>query len=305
MSKPRVGIVGKGALGMLYGHIIGRTLGAGAAIFVMDDARYERHRNDVYEVNGVPEHFTDVRVSDAEPVDMVLVCVKSTGLEECMDLIEPLLGESTCIVPVLNGITSERKLAARFGWDRVVPCVAYAMDAARFGTSLEYSKEGVLCIGPLPNTPMPVVDYAADIFTQCGIEIVREQSILVRQWSKFMANVGINQTCAVYQATYEKVFSDETGEVFRSYIAATREALAVGIAEGVPLTEEHLNQYVNVLKGLDPNSMPSMAQDRVNRNLSEVDEFAGEIIRLAEKHAIYVPTNRYYLNQVQSYESEY
>lgn len=305
MSQIRVGIVGKGALGLLYAHIIGRTLGPDVAFFVMDEERYQRHKNDTYVINGVEESFVDITVDQAEPVDMVLVCVKSTGLMDCMDLVEPLVGPDTCIVPVLNGITSERKLADRFGWEKIVPCVAYAMDAARFGTRLEYSKEGELCIGCMPNTPASIIDKAAELFAQCGIAYTREESILMRQWSKFMANVGINQTCAVYQADYQRVFSDETDEVFRSYIAATREAMAVGVAEGVPLTEENLNQYVAVLRGLDPKSMPSMAQDRVNRNFSEVDEFAGEVIRLAEKHNILVPTNRFYMKRVREYESEY
>lgn len=43
MAIERMAIVGKGAVGLLYGSIAAAHLDAGAVTYVMDDARFERH----------------------------------------------------------------------------------------------------------------------------------------------------------------------------------------------------------------------------------------------------------------------
>ena len=48
-----------------------------------------------------------------------------------------------------------------------------------------------------------------------------------------------------------------------------------------------------------------MGQDRINRKPSEVELFAGTVMRLAEKHGLYVPVNRFLYERVQEIEKEY
>ena len=43
MAIESVAIIGRGAVGMLYGSIAERNLGPGAVEFVMDDERFARH----------------------------------------------------------------------------------------------------------------------------------------------------------------------------------------------------------------------------------------------------------------------
>ena len=76
-------------------------------------------------------------------------------------------------------------------------------------------------------------------------------------------------------------------------------------AEGVELTEADLSQMADLMASIDPAGMPSMAQDRINRKASEVELFSGTIIRLAERHGILVPQNRYLYECVAQIEAEY
>ena len=48
----KVAIIGKGALGLLYGTLISQALGHDSVEYVMDDAHFERHCNDEITVNG-------------------------------------------------------------------------------------------------------------------------------------------------------------------------------------------------------------------------------------------------------------
>lgn len=302
----KLAIIGKGALGLLYGNMAQEHLGPESVFFVMDDERFEKHQGDTFTINGKECSFTDVKASEAEPVDAVMIAVKSTGLQQALDLVEPLLGPDTVIIPVLNGITSEEKTAARYGWERTIACVAYGMDAARFGTSLEFTQPGELVLGCLNDaTPQRSLDKACAVLDAAGIAHTIADDIRHRQWAKFMANTGVNQACAVFGMTYSELFADETSEEFRTYIGAMREVIAVSGPEGVNLTEQDMNDYIAILHTLDPNSQPSMAQDRINKNPSEVDEFSGEIIRLGAKHGIVVPCNQFFNDRMREIEAAY
>ncbi len=84
-----------------------------------------------------------------------------------------------------------------------------------------------------------------------------------------------------------------------------RETLAVARAEGVNLTEADLKQMSDLAASLSPDGMPSMAQDRVNHKPTEVEEFAGTIIRLAEKHGVLVPQNRWLYERIREIEESW
>ena len=303
METISTAIVGKGALGLLYADIITTHDPKHEVFFVMDNARYERHRNEHVVINDVPCTFTTLPLDQAKKADLVLVATKTTGLIDALDIIEPLLKPDTLVVSVLNGITSEEYLAQRFGWDRVVPCVAQGMDAMRFGSTMTYSQLGALHIGRFEQTSAKSYERLRAMFDVLGIPSVEEADIRYRMWAKFLLNVGLNQTCAVYNYTYADVLKE--GEANRVMIAAMREVLALAQAEQVALTEAELNHMVGLISTLDPQATPSMGQDRINHNLSEVDEFAGEVIRRAEKHNLLVPTNRYLYDCMKRIEAQY
>ena len=83
------------------------------------------------------------------------------------------------------------------------------------------------------------------------------------------------------------------------------EAKAVANAEGIMITEGDLIEMISIIANLDPNGMPSMAQDRINRKRTEVALFAGTIIERAERHGLLVPQNRWLLERVHEIESSW
>lgn len=337
----RIAIVGKGALGLLFADAIASTQGNDAVVFVMDEAHIARHAGDVYTINGEEHRFANATPEQAGSVDLVIVATKATGLEAALDEVESLLKANTGerstrdmaagpssgadsrsvsheppdldpstwglvpIISVLNGVRSEEIIAARFGWERVVPCVAQGMDAARYGSNLHFSKRGELHIGRFEQTPEATYAQVRDLLTRAGIPVVEETDIRYRMWAKFVINVGINQCCAVYGVPYAGVLGDHASEAWRTYIAAMRETVAVGQAEGVLLSEHDINEAVRIESTLDQTSTPSMGQDRINRHPSEVDEFAGEVIRRAAKHGIYVPANEWLYRRMREIEAAY
>ncbi len=310
---PRIGIVGKGALGLLYAHQVTRRLGPGAVTFAMDAGRLARHAGEEYTINGEKVAFADATPEEIGTCDLVICSTKATGLAEAIELARPLVGPDTVVISVLNGLRSEELIARRFGWEHVVGCVAQGMDAARFGGTLRYSREGTIFVGTLPQTVEALgEDGARRLFSRCveildeaGIGYTLDADIVRRMWTKFIINVGINQCCAAYGLPYSGILADETTEQFRTYVACMREVVAVAQAEGIDLGEKDINDALAIERTLDPASTPSMGQDRINRVPSEVDEFAGEVMRRAERHGILVPANAWLMRRMREIEAEY
>ena len=296
-------MIGLGALGMLYGKNLTDALGFDNVHFIMNRDRYDRYRDQIYVCNGEECRFNMQPLDESEPADLVIVAVKYPSLDSALDDMTRSVGDDTIIMSVMNGISSEEILAEKFGAKKVIYTVAQGMDAAKFGQELNYSKSGELHIGLGPESRAEDLEAVKEVLAKANLEYVVEDDILYRMWGKFMLNVGVNQTCMVYGTTYCGVINEE--EPHRTFISAMREVIAVANAEGIALSEKELNMYVSLIASLQPDLMPSMAQDRINKKPCEVDAFSGKLIELAERHGLHVPVNRFLNRQAKEIESEY
>lgn len=303
MTINRMTIIGRGAIGLLYGSIAAATLGNDAVEYVMDDARFARHEGEQIRVLGQPCNLPTVRAEDAKPVELLLLAVKATGLDAALDEATALVGPNTRIVSLLNGVTSEQRIAERFGWDNVVLATAQGLDATFLSGELRYSCAGHIHLGAAEGTAAGVVDDIADFFERAGVPHIVEEDIRHRLWAKLMLNVGVNQTTMVFGGTYGSVTTDP--EQVRCFVAAMREVRAVAAAEGVTLAEEELTGMFELCASMAPDGMPSMAQDRVARRPTEVEEFSGTICRLGQKHHVLTPQNAWLHERVRQIEASW
>jgi len=303
MNIHKTAIVGMGALGLLYAEQIQKTLGKDQISFVMDSARYQRHQSERYTINGVPQDFALVDAAEAKPVDLVIVATKASGLASALDVMAGLVAEQTIILSVMNGISSEQILAARFGDRNLVHCVAIGMDAMRDGPSLSYANQGKLQIGILKDEQKPALAALCKFLDQAGLAYSVEADILHALWGKFLLNVGINQACMVYETTFGGALN--TPQIFAVMSAAMHEVITIAEKEGNHLTEQDFAHYISVLQTLKPDSCPSMRQDALARRKSEVELFAGTVLQLAARHQVSAPANAFFYQRIQEMETGY
>lgn len=294
-------IIGMGALGLLFGRQIVLRLGRDALYYVMDEVRLARHQKDVYTINGVPAEF-DLRASSAViPADLVIVATKFGGLREAMDVMRNAVDSHTTIISLLNGISSEEILAEKYDCRQIIDCVAIGMDAVREGSDLVYRHMGRLQIGARDEVQKPRLERLAAFFAKAGIPYELIPDMRRAMWNKFMLNVGINQTCMVYETTYGGALA-EGSEARRSMVQAMQEVIAVARAEKVDLSEADLRRNLATIAGLNPEGYPSMRQDALARRKSEVELFGGTVVRLGEKHGIDTPVNSRYCEWIREME---
>ena len=109
------GVIGLGALGVLYAQLLTKALGKDRVLVLADSGRIRRYQRQALCFNGArcDFHYADA-ASVTEPVDLLLFAVKFGGLESSIETCRHLVGPETTLVSVLNGITSEEVLGCAF-----------------------------------------------------------------------------------------------------------------------------------------------------------------------------------------------
>lgn len=297
-----VGWIGLGAVGTLYAQ---RLLSAGAELSVLvDEARAARYRREGVRCNGQEVPFPYATPKEARPLDLVVFSTKEGGLRAAMETAAGFVGPETLLVCLTNGVTSEGTLSARFGARNVLYSVAQGMDAVKTGCETVYEHPGVIVLGEREPGPVSArVRAVADYLTAHGVKTVTVEDMVRRQWSKWVLNVGVNQAVMVYQGTYGTV--QRPGEARDTMIAAMREAQKLAALEGYPVSDAEVDDWIRLVDGLSPSGSPSMRQDGEAHRRSEVELFAGTVVRLGEKHGVPVPVNARLYEAVRRMEAAY
>lgn len=305
MAIKNISIIGLGALGILYAEHFSQKLHTEDFQIIADEKRIQHYQKEGIYCNEALCQFNYVTPHTARSTsDLIIIATKFDGLAEAIQMIQPLVGEQTIILSVINGIISEEMLAEAFGYHRVLYCVAQGMDAAKKGNHMTYVNKGILCIGAdHPEMSQKALSDVADFFQKTQLPFEVDDHMRHRLWGKFMLNVGVNQTLASLEGTYQDIFFD--GPARETMIGAMKEVIQLANLEGVALNETDLNYWLDVLTKLRPDGKPSMAQDVEAKRKSELPLFAGTVLTLAKKHNLATPYNEALYEKILQKEQAY
>lgn len=300
-----VSIIGLGALGILYGNHLSKRMPDRKLRIIADPNRIQKYRNEKIYCNNVICNFNYVTPEEVcEPADLIIFTVKHQGLQDAIKAVRNQVGEKTILLSALNGITSEEIIAKTYGKDKLIYCVAQGMDAVKERNHLTYDHMGMLVFGDWEeNIISPKVQAVANFFDKMQLPHQVDKNMKQRMWGKFMLNVGVNQTVAVIEGTYGDI--QKEGSAREHMIAAMREVMNLAVLEGIPLGENDLRYWLEVVGTLNPEGKPSMRQDMEAGRYSEVDLFSGTVLQLAKKYGIDTPVNKSLYQRIHERESTY
>lgn len=290
-------LIGLGALGILFGRRM-----PGVQV-IADEARAARYAAEPVICNGETCSFTYCSPAEGQPVDLVLVAVKATGLDAAIRDIARFIGPDTVILSLLNGITSEEKLEAVYP-GHTLWSVAIGMDATRTGRTLRYKSAGKIQFGERNGEVTQRALALARYFEACGIENELCSDILYKQWHKLMVNDGLNQAAAAFDLPYGGLA--QPGPARDKMLEAMQEVIHLANLEGSPLPPDNDVTWLEAaMPTFAPDGMPSMRQDVLAHRPTEVEEFAGTVRRLAQKHGMPTPANDFFYERIRAIEAGY
>ncbi len=285
-----VAVQGAGAMGAYFAGKFYDTPGFSVNLIAQGE-RAGRLAREGLIING---RRYDIPVIDPESAgaqaDLIIVALKHHHLAEAVHDLKNLIGPSTIILSVMNGLESEEYIGSVYGADKILYAVSVAIDAVREENRIEYTKGGTHFFGEaVNNDPSPKVLRVKEAFDKAGIDYKIPEDMLRILWWKFMINVGINQASAVTGAPYG-VFQ-RSADAHALMEALMREAVALAKAVDVDLREDDLQQWFSFLNTLSPEGKTSMLQDIEAGRKTEVEIFAGKAVQMGITHGIPTPVN--------------
>ena len=281
-------------------------LGAGSVGSALMYEMYQRDPKNVYllatgerakrlsngiSVNNVvidPKVYSDP--SQGISIDLLILAAKTYSMDSVIEDMRPLIDAHTIILPIENGITATARLQEAFPDNRVFHGVVLRTDAHRMSHRVYYHTLGEMQIGYADNKIIkPEVQEAYDRLKELGINVKVYEDMLKTKWRKWMLNTGASQTAVEVQA--ECGFFGQVEEVRALMKMLMDEILAVAKAEGVDLTEQDRDEIIEILINFPPDKKMSMLQDYEAGRPIEIDEYAGEVVKLGKKHGIPTPAN--------------
>ena len=307
--KPRLAVVGAGAMGSVFGGLL-REGGLEVTLIDVWPAHVEAINRHGLKIVGYGDdrHIPIQATTDPKqvaPVDIVFVQCKAPDTVDAVKRVQRIFHEDTVAISFQNGLGNEESIAGVIGENRVLGGVtAQGASVVEAGVVRNYS-DLPSHIGEMAGGLSERVQRIVAALSSAGLQTTASANIRYDIWKKLMANIALSPTSAVANLTIKQVMN--LPELAETAFEALAEAANVARAEGIDLnvaeTEEVLRQIAG--EGGTGDNKSSLCVDVLNRRPSEIDVINGAIVRLGPKHNIPTPVNKTLVAAVKGLESHY
>jgi 2-dehydropantoate 2-reductase len=215
----------------------------------------------------------------AEPVDVLIVATKATGLAEALERVPATPG---LVIPLLNGLDHLAVLRDRFGAGRVA--------AAVIRIESDRPSPGVIVqTSPGARVDMAGVDgrleAVAGLLRGAGLEARIGDSEAAVMWSKLARLCALALTTSASDRPIGFVRSDPRWRT--ALEGAVNETVAVANADGAGLDAQ---DTLDELDAAHAELGSSMQRDIAAGRATELDAIAGAVLRAGRRHGLRCPT---------------
>ena len=288
----RIAIVGAGGVGGYFGGLLARqghhvtfvARGEHARAMRREGLRLRRGGEDIHiprvEVLSQPER--------AEPVDVVLFCVKAYDTESAALAWQGLLKPGTLWLTLQNGVDSFERLAGIMPAHHVVPGAAYvsAVIAAPGVIACTGSMSGFVFGERAPSGGGRCARFAAAC-AGAGFEATVSSDIGKELWTKFIALATNAALTGVTRQPAGVVY--RLPELLALARVSAREIVAVAGASGIGLDQNAEEQALRLLSGLPAGMYASLYHDLAGGRPIENAVLSGFVSRAGARLGIPTP----------------
>lgn len=297
-------VVGAGATGGYFG---GRLLEAGRDVtFLVRPGRAEQLRRTGLVIRS---RFGDARLPAPTvlvdelrgPFDLVILAVKSYGLDEAVVPLAPAVGPGTAVLPLLNGMRHLDALDRRLGADRVLGGLcAIAATLGPDGEVVHLNDKHLLVFGERTGGRSPRADSIAELMAPANLVSKASEAILPAMWEKWVMLAALAGITCLMRAAVGDITASPGGREL--VLQILDETTAVAAAHGFAPRPTFLEYARGMM--LEPGSgfTASMLRDVERGGPTEGDHVLGDLVARAEARGVPVPLLRLAYCHIKAHE---
>ena len=294
LAGMRIAVIGAGAVGGYFG---GRLAEAGNEVaFVARGKTLQALRAEGLRIES-PKGDLRLRPwratqdpAEVGPVDLVVLGVKAWQVPEVAPSLRPMVVETTCVLPLQNGVEAAGQLVAALGPGPVLGglCKIISMQVAP-GHIRHLGVEPSVDLGELGGPPTERVRRLGQLFEGAGVSVRTPDDIQVAIWEKFLFICSASGVGAITGKTIGEFRQEPEARAMLE--GAMREVVAVAAGHGVELRGDIVERNLRFLDGLPAAGTSSMQRDILEGRPSELESQNGAVVRLGREAGVPTPVN--------------
>jgi 2-dehydropantoate 2-reductase len=291
----RIAILGSGAVGGYYGAKLAR---AGHDVtFIARGRHLAAIRERGLAVRSPMLGDFTVRATAEEdtrkvgPVDLVLVAVKAYDNPTALPLLRPLVGPSTSVLTIQNGVDSVREVAAITGEEPVLGGTTYIATALSAPGVIDQTGTHRRIVfgevfGELPRaSDRGAAILEALLAADIQAEVTGDGRVPI--WEKFIFLASLAGFTGATRLPIGPVWADPF--IRDRFLDGCREIEAVARAEGIDVARDRIGQITFYVSTLPGTMRSSLLIDLSQGKKIEVDALLGSVVRRAAKAGVPAP----------------
>lgn len=311
-AKPRIGVIGTGAIGGFYGLMLAR---AGHDVHFLLRSEYPAVRENgitvessVYgELNLNPVQAY-ANVADMPPCDWLLVGAKSTSNETLAPVIAKAAAPGARMILLQNGLNNEQQLRQLLPADlHLIGGLCYVCLHRKAPGVVVHQDNGMIGLayhsGPADELQQQeMVAAGTQLFRDAGLKVREMDNLDGARWQKLVWNAPFNGVSVILNADTHRLLGNEASRQLISELM--KEVVAAAQACGHRLPES-LTEKLLISTQRMPAYLPSMYHDWLQKRPMELDSLYGEALRQAAEAGFSMPRTEALLQMLQFIEAGY
>lgn len=279
-AKPKIALIGPGAVGGTVAAWLDRTGSFDLTLCARTPLATLTVETPDGVIGAAPRVLTDPAA--AAPVDWVLIATKAYDVAGAARWLTGLVGPSTRVAVLQNGVEHVARFAGLVPAERIVPVMVDIPAEREAPGRIRQRRRGWMIVAEGPDGAAFVA-----LFGDTALDVTQTGDFLSAVWRKLC----INSAGAVSALTNEAAavaWREPAAEVMRALV---RESIAVGRAEGADLDDGLVDSVVQGYREAPGDSMNSIHADRVAGRAMEWDARNGVVCRRGRHHGIATPVS--------------
>ena len=300
MKLEKVAVLGAGAVGAYV--LWGLSEKPGIRLGVVAEGERARRLQNGIGINGKAYHPEVWTPEEAHGADLLIVALKYGALPGALDSIRQVVGEHTIVMSLMNGVDSEEIIAAEVGADHLLYSLIKVVshkeaDGFRFDPDTTLGIIYGELAAPFESERVQAV---AALFEGTGVRFRATEHIREEMWSKFRLNVPNNQAQAMVGCGVGAYRDSE-------HVAFLRDRLREEvdrIAEKKGIDFDKADTSSTFGSKVRDRARYSTLQDLDAGRHTEVDMFAGAVVRMGRELGIPTPYNEFTYHMIKALEEK-
>ncbi len=311
-SKPRIGIIGTGAIGGYYGLMLAK--GGHDVHFLLRSEYQDVAKNGITidsmvhgELNLDPvQAYQDV--ADMPPCDWLLVGAKSTTNPDLAPIIARAAADGAKVILLQNGLNNESHLRPLLPDNiHLIGGLCYVCLFREAPGVVKHQSNGLIDLGyhsgPADaEAAAAIIAEAAEMFKRSGVPARPMANIDAARWQKLVWNAAFNGVHVILDAGTKALLANPSS---RALIAGLMdEVVAAAKACGHDMPDNYPEKLLKATEQM-PDYYASMYHDWLHKRPMELDSLYGEALRLAAEAGCSMPKTEALLGMLEFIQDGY